>query len=388
MDPGNPATYPRRVLLAVSGMSPQILTETLWALSQGDRQPFRPTEVHLITTASGARSARFALLRPGEGHFFRLAEELGLDPGIFGPENIHVIAGPDGVLLEDIRTPEENEVAADFITDQIRAFTNDPRCALHVSLAGGRKTMGYYAGYALSLFGRTQDRLSHVLVNEPFEGLRGFYYPTRESTLIEGPNGRVLDARDAQVTLAEIPFVRLRREVPRPLLEGRAGFSATIRHAQRLEEPPHLVVDPRRRLLVASGVPIDLQPAQFAFYTLMVRRVLLDEPDVEGPDLREVERARRLVEDYLELLEQCSEGDQHATDRTRKRLKDDAENGLNNWFSELKSRVNSALTEALGESLAARYQIHNRGKRTTPHYGIGLEREQIEWIDGTDGIAS
>jgi CRISPR-associated protein (TIGR02584 family) len=48
---------------------------------------------------------------------------------------------------------------------------------LHVSIAGGRKSMGFFAGYAFSLFGRTQDRLSHVLVNDPFESFPDFYFP-------------------------------------------------------------------------------------------------------------------------------------------------------------------------------------------------------------------
>jgi CRISPR-associated protein (TIGR02584 family) len=30
-------------------------------------------------------------------------------------------------------------------------------------MPGERKTMGFYVGYALSLFGRAQDRLSHVI---------------------------------------------------------------------------------------------------------------------------------------------------------------------------------------------------------------------------------
>ena len=55
------------------------------------------------------------------------------------------------------------------ITNLIRAFTADPESALHVSIAGGRKTMGFFLGYALSLYGRAQDKLSHVLVSPPFE---------------------------------------------------------------------------------------------------------------------------------------------------------------------------------------------------------------------------
>jgi CRISPR-associated protein (TIGR02584 family) len=59
----------------------------------------------------------------------------------------------------------------------VRELTADPDCAIHASIAGGRKTMGFYLGYALSLFGRPQDRLSHVLVSSPFESNQNFFYP-------------------------------------------------------------------------------------------------------------------------------------------------------------------------------------------------------------------
>jgi len=39
----------------------------------------------------------------------------------------------------------------------------DPNIQLHVSLAGGRKSMRFFAAYALSLWGRDIDRLTHVL---------------------------------------------------------------------------------------------------------------------------------------------------------------------------------------------------------------------------------
>ena len=62
-----PAAYPRRILLAVTGLSPQIVTETLHALAVGGEQPFVPTEIHLITTAEGAeRPTRRDCERTGE----------------------------------------------------------------------------------------------------------------------------------------------------------------------------------------------------------------------------------------------------------------------------------------------------------------------------------
>lgn len=107
----------------------------------------------------------------------------------FDSDYIHVIRGVDGSELDDIVDEAGNHAAADQITRLLRELTRDPGNRLHVSLAGGRKTMGFYIGYALSLYARPQDRLSHVLVNPPFESHPEFFYPptTAADTQRSGP---------------------------------------------------------------------------------------------------------------------------------------------------------------------------------------------------------
>jgi len=87
--------------------------------------------------------------------------------------------------------------------------------------------MGFYLGYALSLFGRPQDRLSHVLVSSPFKSNPNFFYPAPVERVIfaTGPDQRPLDASDATVTQADIPFVRLRDGLQETLLREGASFS-------------------------------------------------------------------------------------------------------------------------------------------------------------------
>lgn len=195
----------RRILLAVTGLSPQVITETLYALAVC-HEPWVPTEIHLITTVQGATRARLALLSEDPAWFERLIEDYKLPSITFEEKHIHVLEDEKGQPLEDIRRPVDNERAADAITALVQAFTSDPESALHVSIAGGRKTMGYYLGYALSLFGRPQDRLSHVLVSEPFESCWDFFYPTPYSKVIQTRDGALADTKDADVTLAEIPY--------------------------------------------------------------------------------------------------------------------------------------------------------------------------------------
>lgn len=69
-----PHQYPRRILLCVSGTSPQIITETLFALAveTEGRPAFLPTEIRVLTTSKGAEQARLSLLAEDRDMFGRL----------------------------------------------------------------------------------------------------------------------------------------------------------------------------------------------------------------------------------------------------------------------------------------------------------------------------
>ncbi len=67
----DPAGYPRRILLAVAGLSPQIVTETLYPPAV-ERRLWVPTEVRIVTTREGAEKAQRSLLSDDPGWFHRL----------------------------------------------------------------------------------------------------------------------------------------------------------------------------------------------------------------------------------------------------------------------------------------------------------------------------
>ena len=63
----------RRILIAVTGLSPQIVTETVFALATRQPDPWIPHQIVLITTARGAENARLQLLSEEPGWFHRLS---------------------------------------------------------------------------------------------------------------------------------------------------------------------------------------------------------------------------------------------------------------------------------------------------------------------------
>ncbi len=364
--------FPRRVLLAVTGLSPQIVTETVYALAVGaSAAPFVPTEVHLITTRSGAEKASLALLSSEPGWFERLRRDYALPPIRFAADTIHVLVDPQGQPLDDIRSPEDNRCAADGITALVREFTADPDCAVHVSIAGGRKTMGFFLGYALSLHARLQDRLSHVLVSEPFESSAAFYYPTPSSRVIELANGRLVDSAQARVTLAELPIVSLRHGLPEALLTGRASYNETVAAARRGLAPPDLRLRLAARSVVAGGKEIRLPPAELALLSVFARRVLRREPPLPAPDkhLPDLEWKKR----YLVELRWIA-GPLKDIEKTEHALR----NGMDgDYFSARLSKLRSALRHALG--LAAEPYLISDGGRRPRQFSLALPRSAIRY---------
>jgi CRISPR-associated protein (TIGR02584 family) len=300
-----PHQYSRRVLLAVSGLSPQVVTETVYglAVSAPEAERFIPTEIEVVTTTTGAERLRRSLFESGQGILAALCRDYGLGSVKFDESGLHCVLGPDGQPLPDIRTADDNARMADAIANRVRQLTSDPACALHVSLAGGRKTMGYYAGYALSLFGREQDRLSHVLVSEPFETATDFWYPPPQARTIRLrglPEGQdeVSTAR-AEVSLAQIPFVRLRQGLPKALLEGRSGFGDVVAAAEMALVAPRLRLHLDARVIEVDGQRLELQPAPFAFYAALAGRALHGKPALPAPpkDVHDPDWAAEVIAD-------------------------------------------------------------------------------------------
>ena len=294
----NPDCYPRRILLCVAGLSPQIVTETLYALTVIGEPRFVPTEIHLLTTAEGAERARLTLLSEEPGWFHRLRQDHGLPPIHFTLGTIHILRAADGRPLNDIRAVADNEAIADAITHQVRVLTADPDSAVHASIAGGRKTMGFYLGYALSLFGRPQDRLSHVLVSSPFESNLDFFYPTPLERVIYTADGRPLDASAATVMLADIPFVRLRDGLQESLLEPGASFSAVVAQAQRNLAAPSLTLDAAACRVRCGETVVRLTPISFAWLAWFARRALAGLPPLHWKRIGPAEVAAFLLIHY------------------------------------------------------------------------------------------
>lgn len=260
----------KNVLFLVTGMTPQIITETVWALAcdpnLADDERFVPDEIWVLSTDDGLNQIKATLF--DEGVFEQFKKDYPIIAKVAFDKNHLCVIQKDGTPLKDLKTPGDNELSANLICQQVRNFTQDDNVRLHVSIAGGRKTMGFYAGYALSLYGRPQDGMSHVLVDSEFESAIGFYYPTQTDYYVtQRHTGKKLNAKDAQIWLANIPFVRMSEAISdKHQLKQGASFSEVVEVINRSFEPITLTLFVKKRLVqINEQEPKKINPINFAF---------------------------------------------------------------------------------------------------------------------------
>lgn len=381
-EPSKPGDYPRRCLLMTTGRTPQVVTETFYVLAtRSGAEHFVPTEIHLVTTEEGRRQAELDLLDSGAGQLSSLCAELGLarEQVRFGQDTIHVVRDARGVPLEDIRNVADNRAGADTIVSHLRRLTVDPTSAVHVSLAGGRKTMGFYLGYAMSLFGRPQDRLSHVLVDPCFESLPDFFFPTRQSRILRLRGGRgTVDAKDASIDVADIPVVSLRGLLGPDLLgDDHASYAEIVRRTRAsFDVNPALQADLHELRFVAAGHAVKMGIAEAVWYAFFVCRAVAEEPGVawRNTDSSGTVQALRQFVRGLDVLHRGVDDDVCEVWIDREGQLDVAA------ADRLRTRVNNQLMRALGPRPAAPYLIAREGTRGGSRYRILLAPSSIHLI--------
>ncbi|WP_170162377.1 CRISPR-associated ring nuclease Csm6 [Caldimonas tepidiphila] len=333
------------------------------------------------------------LLDPETGHFHAFMREWLPGQSIrFGKEQIHVIgrerAEPPRVVspwgglvpeqepqsrwveLDDIATDEDNAAAADTLFQVMRRLKAVPGTMLHASVAGGRKSMGFYMGHAFSLLSDPGDTLSHVLVNEPFEssGL-DFYYPPRTPRSFNWADAdgqlRERSTAEAELRLAELSVLRLGPALAEFPIGENTSFAEAVKLAQAVLVPVPLKI----RLDLAEGrgeVSLCGRPVRLPRQQLLVLSIYAwarrhEEQLPEGGTVAMTEFEPEAWEALWETLS-GSTGDEDAPSSGRSRS---SVPRTPEQLRSLHSRIKDALTAAVGPA-ARHYQIQRVGAKAAP----------------------
>ncbi len=371
----------KNVLLAVVGLSPQVITETLYALHQTHRKVH---SIHVITTRDGKEQIFAHLLAGRKGHYYRYLEDYGIDKQSidFGPHTIHVVTDQHGIEIADIRDEADNEQLLTKCLELAFRFTSDPEAAVFFSVAGGRKTMSSCLTLAAQLYGRPQDRLYHVLVTPEFESNRNFFYPPPKSELIELLDSRgephYKETKYAKINLIHIPFVSVRERLDKALLKQPQDPGTLLLSAIK-EKPRRLVVDMVNGKLIYIGIELDLMPARLALYAFFA----LQKKNCPKQDVSSCGSCTDCFLDITQVLDSQGEiADLYARLTKTRAIDEMSDTGIVQLnaenFMSYKGKIKKDLLQRFGPYALKDLEIASIGKRPNTRYGIPMDKERLE----------
>lgn len=362
----------KTILLAVMGTSPQVLTETLYAIYMQGKH--FPDEVYLITSANAKAKAVEWLFEKGQ--IEHLKAHHSLPDFKFDLSHILLMQDSNGVAVLNGREEEDQQSIADSITRIVAKFTADENCRIHASIAGGRKTMAFYMGYAMSIFGREQDIISHVFVSKDFEFSDQFFFPTLNNNYI-AKSDKVLNTKDAKVTLAEIPFVRMRNMVDQSFINQieSNSFSKTIAllNAYKNKRVKVKIISKKKYILV-NGVKIKIPPKELAFYLWLtqlpsrkidINRQFCDDPTHSASYLKTYSMIASDSRVFASFNVDREEVDEHTVKYLSKlpHLKSLEKD----WLQQSRSKINSYFKQWLGTTISSEVEISSDEYNTQLH---------------------
>lgn len=363
------------VLISLVGATPAVLAETVWSLATKS-DPVIPDRIIALTTAPGALQLKDKLFK--DGHWERMLAELrkkgvSLDGKLkFGPIADSIRVFPDLTRareLDDIRSLEDNEAIAEFFMELIRSFTENDNVRLIVSIAGGRKTTSALLHSVMTLLGRAQDQINHILINDEWIYQKDFLYPGCTGEFVDRETGQRLSSSDARLELVEVPFVPLRYLFKRDLERSAGSFVELMNQLRtrtiNVDDDLIVQLDTSRGGLSVTGRDISLSANEFLLYLFFAIRARDGKPPVESygtinEDLKDL-KAEHLATDNFGHWSHQALGSQF-----------DAGEDLRKWASNIRAKLKRTEFDS--------FQIDRLVPRGG-HLAIDLPPEKIQ-IDG------
>ena len=372
----------KNILLAVVGLSPQVITETLFALHQQNRHV---DAIHVITTRQGKEMINANLLSHKDGEYFKYLREYDIGSGSvdFDFDHVHAVTDENGIEIDDIEGEEESEWLLKKSLELTFQLTKNPNTTVYFSIAGGRKTMSACLMLAAQLYGRPQDRVYHVLVSPEFESSRDFYYPPKISVPVElrDKNGEhyIKETRYAKVNLIPIPFISIRDQLSDDMLEEPKD-PPTLMLSLVKEEPSCLTIDLPPGKIAFKNLEFDMMPARLALYDLFA----IKKKECRKP----VATCRNCTDCYMSLQEVYDQQEnltklyqKISGGRELSGMSDTGICSLNpENFNSYKAKIRKDMERGFGLYATRELAIDSVGKRPDTRYGIKIDRDRIRII--------
>lgn len=268
------------------------------------------------------------------------------------PVTLEVIAHQDNRPVIDIINAADHRAALQTIGGRVQALTSEGMPPLHASVAGGRKTMSAILSIAMNVYGRQQDKLSHILVDPEVERQQDFLCPSPDGT----------DAN--KIHLVDLRFPSLGTILSRDMRQKPLEELTEI-IARQLSHLEPVVLRRRSRELWIGDRCVKLRPIGVAIYLYLAKAGETQESGVNPQQL-----------DFA-MMAQCyreAGATPEMSERLCLRLQNENPQG---WFLEHLSRLKGSLVKCLGPVLADEVGIVAIGKRPHTRYRLRLPASRI-----------
>ncbi len=279
----------KNILICVTGLTPQIVTETFYCLAV--QKKIKINELYVLTTLRGKSVILGKDSAPNTPNT-RLKDELNnlcskykVPKPLFENNDKHIItAKEESIELSDIRTDKQNILFPNKAAEFLREKTSDPDTNIYCSISGGRKTMSVHLAAALSLFGRENDKLLHVLTSEEYE-FKGFYPMNKKE--------------DKALELSEIPFIRLRSVIGNEVNLKNTYYEfvkQTQKQLKALTDKTQLILKAENKEGRYGLNSIQLEPIEFAFLFKFIENKLDGNEPLSVGYLADIDFANQVYE--------------------------------------------------------------------------------------------
>ncbi|RZD17167.1 MAG: TIGR02584 family CRISPR-associated protein [Candidatus Acididesulfobacter guangdongensis] len=374
----------KTILVCVAGITPQIITETLYYYLIEKKPPIWIDEIYVLTTSVGKETIINSLLKKEHGVFYKFLSDfhIGFQKIKFNENSVIQLGGDS--YIKDISTDMDSAVIGNEIVNFIKKIAIDKNTRIICSIAGGRKTMGVYLSLGLQLYGREQDILSHTLVSPDFESTKDFFYipPVPENIGIKDKNGKIIkiiNTKDATIMCSEIIFVRLRNFLN---IKDELFYDDLVNIVQKKVDycgTKLISIDLKNKALLLGNKKVILKPIEICLYNLFLsnKKMCVQEFCGDCTDcymsLNEM-RSQEVYKNILRFYNIIYTENSGQYERLKESFKND-EKG-EDFFSQNISKINKTLKQHLNPFEFAVYKISKMGKYNK-RYGIYVDKKNI-----------
>ncbi len=352
----------KNILLAITGLTPQVVTETLFVLAVKNKIDI--DEIYIVTTSRGKKVIEGKDNSPStpdiplKKEISALCKKYNVKQPKFNITKNVIVAEEETRRLYDIRTDKENRLFPNKLATLLKKLTSQPQMIIHASLSGGRKSMSAHLALVMSLLARQNDKLYHIITDEKFE-FKNFYPKTEEEA-------------DA-LTLAEIPFVKL-RSVNDPVLKSGDEYFEIVQKTQErlilLGDEAKLIIELKQRKIHYKNKSVIFSPTEISIYTIFVQQKIANSGGYDINEIREKEFAKKLQEITEEYFHQVYDS-KNKTHWTIAGITPD-------YFLQFKSKINTKLKNLFeNDDEENLFRISSERRWGDTYYEIKAPKEKL-----------